>query len=280
MSGSGGTNSPIALASHYSEPLSEGEEDDDEIIAAKDEEEETKRTGLSAEEVKAAVAHREKMLKERREEEEARKKERKSGKDRDKGYIESFSTLEIAHAADEMAGAEGEVSIGKNGKQPQFFSDTISRKLRTTALDINPLAPSSAFDETLKTKLAGARQREDSLRLRGKKNRRSSRNGGVARYGRRNDLAGDDEDGADDALEDLSGPNSQPDGDDRILERNWRAPKGKKIAVPVRVEPKVYFAAERTFLVCIFLFKLLCAEPFSFGYGSIENLTHLRTEMA
>ncbi|KAF8589441.1 SPX-domain-containing protein [Ramaria rubella] len=30
--------------------------------------------------------------------------------------------------------------------------------------------------------------------------------------------------------------------------REWRAQDGKKIAVPVRIEPKVYFAAERTFL--------------------------------
>jgi len=36
--------------------------------------------------------------------------------------------------------------------------------------------------------------------------------------------------------------------DDRILERNVRAPAGKRISIPVRIEPKVYFAAERTFL--------------------------------
>ncbi|RDL29963.1 Uncharacterized protein BP5553_10590 [Venustampulla echinocandica] len=34
----------------------------------------------------------------------------------------------------------------------------------------------------------------------------------------------------------------------RIENKRFRAPKGKKIHVPVRVEPKVYFAAERTFL--------------------------------
>ncbi|KFY15770.1 hypothetical protein V492_01769 [Pseudogymnoascus sp. VKM F-4246] len=33
-----------------------------------------------------------------------------------------------------------------------------------------------------------------------------------------------------------------------VTERRFKAPKGKKIHVPVRVEPKVYFAAERTFL--------------------------------
>lgn len=34
----------------------------------------------------------------------------------------------------------------------------------------------------------------------------------------------------------------------KIENRRFKAPKGKKIHVPVRVEPKVYFAAERTFL--------------------------------
>ena len=34
----------------------------------------------------------------------------------------------------------------------------------------------------------------------------------------------------------------------QIIEKRFRAPKGKKIHVPVRVEPKVNFAAERTFL--------------------------------
>ncbi|KAI0974322.1 vacuolar transporter chaperone 4 [Xylaria arbuscula] len=37
-------------------------------------------------------------------------------------------------------------------------------------------------------------------------------------------------------------------GDQEIQNRKFKAPKGKKIYVPVRVEPKVYFAAERTFL--------------------------------
>lgn len=35
---------------------------------------------------------------------------------------------------------------------------------------------------------------------------------------------------------------------DQVHAKHFKAPKGKKIHVPVRVEPKVYFAAERTFL--------------------------------
>ena len=37
-------------------------------------------------------------------------------------------------------------------------------------------------------------------------------------------------------------------GDRDVQTKRFRAPKGKKIYVPVRVEPKVYFAGERTFL--------------------------------
>jgi uncharacterized membrane protein YidH (DUF202 family) len=39
-----------------------------------------------------------------------------------------------------------------------------------------------------------------------------------------------------------------PLGSGEIQSKRFKAPKGKKIHVPVRVEPKVYFAAERTFL--------------------------------
>lgn len=38
---------------------------------------------------------------------------------------------------------------------------------------------------------------------------------------------------------------------DRVEQKRFRAPKGKKIHVPVRVEPKVSFAAERTFLAWV-----------------------------
>lgn len=43
-------------------------------------------------------------------------------------------------------------------------------------------------------------------------------------------------------------------GTTQVQSKRFHAPKGKKIYVPVRVEPKVYFAAERTFLswVCPF----------------------------
>lgn len=45
----------------------------------------------------------------------------------------------------------------------------------------------------------------------------------------------------------IPGP-SVPQAVGPVEGRKFRAPKGKRIHVPVRVEPKVYFAAERTFL--------------------------------
>jgi hypothetical protein len=46
-------------------------------------------------------------------------------------------------------------------------------------------------------------------------------------------------------------------GNGEIQAKRFKAPKGKKIHVPVRVEPKVYFAAERTFLSWVSLFSAL-----------------------
>lgn len=94
---------------------------------------------------------------------------------------------------------------------------------RLRNLSIDPLKPSSAFDETLRDRL-----REDVKRKRAQLDA----------------IEDDDED------EEQVGPSARATRDaERLLERNFRAPVGKKIAVPVRIEPKVYFATERTFLV-------------------------------
>ena len=45
-----------------------------------------------------------------------------------------------------------------------------------------------------------------------------------------------------------------------VSEKRFKAPKGKKIHVPVRVEPKVSFAAERTFLAWVSFPRLLPLE--------------------
>ena len=58
-----------------------------------------------------------------------------------------------------------------------------------------------------------------------------------------------------DAVKSIPTKTSIPNGDNSLNQigggvqsKRFKAPKGKRIHVPVRVEPKVYFAAERTFL--------------------------------
>jgi hypothetical protein len=94
-------------------------------------------------------------------------------------------------------------------------------------LSIDPLAPAATFDEVLKNKL------------------RNLSASGSKRRGQGNLSDGSDENTAFEEEE------------ERILTREWSAQPGKKIAVPVRVEPKVFFACERTFLVSGFIIVYL-----------------------
>jgi hypothetical protein len=109
-----------------------------------------------------------------------------------------------------------------------------SPDFRSRSLSINPLAPSTAFDETLKNRLKDVHQREQSDVTIVEGNRENGANG----------QSHNSENGV--------------SGDDRITTQDWSAPAGKRISIPIRIEPKVYFALERTFLVshlppCTFL---------------------------
>ena len=247
-------SSPALAVAAYSEPLSEGEDDDGDVeyLPAKDE---GKITGLSGEDLQAAIAYREQMLKERQEVEEENQTRDTRGKGSEK------------EPGDDTLAEEGQdQSDGVNGhyyhKRSQHERDesTTRKKLRSKALSIDPLAPSQAFDETLKTKLENAQVREDDRRRFQEEQPSSSsspqltRSFNRSRYGRRNDQTeGNEEDDrpADEIEEEAAlGISKMSYADDRIVERNVRAPAGKRVWVPVRIEPKVYFAAERTFLVC------------------------------
>lgn len=190
------TSTPDNASVAYLEPVSEGEDDDEMNMPAKDED---KRTGLNSDDVKEAVAFRERMLKETHEEDKRRGK---------------------TPVTDVNRGEPGQ------SKTPTMQgSDTSSVKV----LSITPLAPSSAFDETLRTRLHDERTAKKQA----------------------DDRTLNDQDEVNDLDEEL------PATDDRVLSRDWSAPAGKKIAIPVRIEPKVYFAAERTFLVCELFLILL-----------------------
>lgn len=239
------SHSPV-VGTGYTEPLSEGEDEDEVFVPAHDE---GKRTGLSGAEVKAAIAYREHMLKERRqEEEEERKRRKRQGKEKQSNEDEhdAEDSLERDEPVEHTEAQNGHTDGQAKRQRLVSQKSTLGKK----ALSINPLAPSTAFDETLKTKLEGEERRQSQRSTSRSSRTRRSRS---RKYGQRNDQTtndDDDEQNPDEREEEeaLGGPQKR-DGDDRILERNWRAPPGKKIAIPVRIEPKVYFAAERTFLV-------------------------------
>jgi hypothetical protein len=191
--GSSGVLTPDGEHAGYTEPVSEGEEDEEmDLTPAKDEH---KRTGLSGTEVDEAIAFRERMLKERQ------KQPTTSGTD---------------EADDEYS--EDERTPFLKTRRASSTRHVFDNKPR--ALSIDPLAPSSAFDETLRDRL--------------KEN---------AERGQYDPV---DDDHGDDHHDEEQGP--QHTSDEPILSRNFSAPAGKRIAVPVRIEPKVYFASERTFL--------------------------------
>ncbi|KAG1872180.1 SPX-domain-containing protein [Suillus subluteus] len=170
--------SPVSPVPSYVEPVSEGEDDEEmDLAPARDED---RRTGLPQEDVAAAIAFREKSLKER---------------DRTSQFNGSSSTPE--EVCDERT--------------------PLLKLPRPPTVSIDPLAPSSAFDESLRE------------RLQANKNAPPRAQDGEVR-----EAVGLDEENLRE--------------EERLLVRDWSAPSGKRIAVPVRIEPKVYFANERTFL--------------------------------
>jgi len=209
---SSGLGSPDAdiNSGSYTEPVSDGEEDEDmDIVPAKDE---GRRTGLTETEAAEAIAYREKMLQQAAEDQ----------------ILNGKNGQYKAKGGD--GGNEDVLQEDMNERTPFLrvrpASANAPERLRT--LSIDPLAPSSAFDETLRERLQGAKSREE---------------GGSSIE----DTAVNDEDEEQDDQEEGSSHGGTR-GDERELVRHFKAPRGKRVAVPVRIEPKVYFAAERTFL--------------------------------
>jgi len=69
-----------------------------------------------------------------------------------------------------------------------------------------------------------------------------------------------------------NGANGANPAGNQVEVRRFKAPKGKKIHVPVRVEPKVYFAAERTFLSWLefsIILGSVAAALLNFGQDSV-----------
>ncbi|KAJ3825681.1 VTC domain-containing protein [Lentinula raphanica] len=204
-------------AEKYTEPVSEDEGDDQDLLRAPARDED-KRTGLTETQVAEAVAYRENMLRERRKTEVAEGKKPNLNN-------EFYGSLPAAmRYTDEHAVEVEDMEESTDDRQPLLRKPAKDRSLSRTglSLSINPLVPSSAFDETLRNQLQD--KVDEAVRR--------ENGGGAARAS------------AEEEEEDELAPLS----DDRLLSRDWHAPAGKHISIPVRIEPKVYFAAERTFL--------------------------------
>jgi len=179
------------------------------IVPAKDE---GRRTGLAGTELAEAIAYREQMLKQ------VSEVQKLNGQTRD------------SEAKSGDVGDEEDV-VDANERTPflRVRRLTANAPERMRALSIDPLAPSSAFDETLKQRLRTAKSRE----------------GGSSIVDTA--INNDDEEEVD---REEGSSNGGRGGNDHEFVRHFKAPYGKRVAIPVRIEPKVYFAAERTFLVC------------------------------
>lgn len=216
-----GTPDPDLIPGSYTEPVSDGEEDEDmDIVPAKDE---GRRTGLTETEVAEAIAYREKMLKQ------AAEDQILNGKN-------GSSKAKCGDADDEEVPEGHTTDVNERTPFLRARRTTVNAPEHLRALSIDPLAPSSAFDETLKERLRSAKSREGESSI--------------------EDTAVD-EDGEDEEDRE-EGSSRGAAGDDRVLVRHFKAPHGKRVAIPVRIEPKVYFAAERTFLVGFIPHNALC----------------------
>ncbi|KAG8980099.1 vacuolar transporter chaperone [Tulasnella sp. 427] len=209
----------------YTEPLSEGEEDEDmgQAVAADEE----NRVGLDKGQASAAIKYRQEQLAKQKQGEASGSTTSPHDDDPRKPFLKTRRASEIATTAQ-----------------------------RPRNLSIDPLAPSSVFDKTLNTKL----QKESKRRV-----------------GFNEDVVDED---ADDEGDDENGHRGeygaptpaapvgffgrirrfiyfkwlspeveeQEEARDEVEYLRLNAPEGKKIAVAVRIEPKVIFATERTFL--------------------------------
>ncbi|KAJ7170911.1 VTC domain-containing protein [Mycena crocata] len=207
----------------YHEPVSEDEDDDDRDLApAKDED---KWTGLSGPDVADAIAYREHMLKARR--------------------VSDVNENAAGNGARRRPFSSRRDAAGSDGDDDDDEQTTLERGrvargknipiAKPRALSIDPLAPSSYFDETLRDRLK--EEREAARKRRGIRDQEVQEEGEEMRPAPEED----DEEEVDPLI-------PRRHEDERQLSSDVRAPPGKRISVPVRIEPKVYFAAERTFL--------------------------------
>jgi vacuolar transporter chaperone complex subunit 4 len=196
----------------YTEPVSEGEEDENmDVAPAKDEATHMK---LPSGEVREAVKFREALL-----QREVEIREKTNGKQRAKRMRND--TNDDTVFGDQEADVEGE-----DERTPFLRRRSSVPAGRPRNLSIDPLAPASAFDETFWSKVKDGHP----------SSAKNQRNVTIEPVPEGSSLEDEEDLGSD-------------TGERTEFVRSFRAQAGKRIAVPVRIEPKVIFANERTFLV-------------------------------
>ena len=202
-------HSPTQSVPSYHEPVSEGEDDEEYLThAATNEEAHLRLPPNAAADAKAARDFREQKL-----------REQENGTANGSGNGKASSSKHANGDSPREAGGSGSVS-----KDPRAKYDP--------SLRIDPLMHAQRFDKNLSL------LNEESLR---KLNEAKDKQGANGKKVKVDDSDDEDEDGQVDEDEDENGERV-------VYVDHFKAPEGKRIAVPVRVEPKVVFAAERTFL--------------------------------
>ncbi|KDQ14895.1 hypothetical protein BOTBODRAFT_32261 [Botryobasidium botryosum FD-172 SS1] len=198
---------------NYVEPLSEGEEDENMGMAIP--RDEATHIGVPADEAGKAIKFREEMLRKRQEDEE-----------RAKAAAGAKQKQKQKQPAANDEGDDAEDEFDEDERTPFLRSQrrrSSQPAERPRGLAINPLQLSSKFDEAFMSKLR--------------------KNPQVAAVAEEEEGAGQGASARGDEQE-----AEEPVAEQREYVRHFIAQPGKKIAVPVRIEPKVIFANERTFL--------------------------------
>lgn len=209
----------------YTEPISEGEEDEDMDLAPVHNE--AQHMKLDSAQVSEAIKFREEAL--------------RRDRDRDLRLKEKQKASTSADANGNGVVADEDDDDDSSRRKPfarRRSSAAMANAERPRNLAIDPLAPASEFDKTFWSKLNGVQQQQDKQQKPKKPTN-----------GQHVTIAEESED--DGEADDETHPNGrgEVDPDATIFVQNFRAEPGKKISVPVRIEPKVIFANERTFLV-------------------------------
>lgn len=219
-------SSPLNAFTQYTEPVSEGEEDEDMALGIASIEGASARVPLT--EALEAIAFRERKLQAEEAEMERQHQERVA-----RAQAQAQRNGGAHHDDDD---ADERTPFLKKSRDDQQRGQRRGDTGHSRRLAIDPLAPSSEFDKTFRKRLDASKRRKRGSRSTSHDNRH-----------RHPTLAEGDEDEEDGAEPSTS---ARPE-EERVYLNSYTAQTGKRISVPVRVEPKVFFAQERTFLVML-----------------------------